>query len=62
MGKKSRRNRQKNPEQFKKNQENAIKKQNTECWCKTRAKSLYTPPFRRGTWKEWQNETFVRYK
>ena len=30
MGKKSRRNRQKNPEQFKKNQQNAIKKQNTD--------------------------------
>tara|TARA_R110000803_G_scaffold383_1_gene1368 strand:+ start:400 stop:639 length:240 start_codon:yes stop_codon:yes gene_type:complete len=43
MGKKSRRNRQKNPEQFKKNQQNAIKKQNTECWYKTRAQGIYAP-------------------
>ena len=46
MGKKSRRNRQKNPEAFKKNQQNAIKKQNTECWYKTRAQGLNAPPLR----------------
>ena len=40
MGKKSRRNRQKNPEQFKKNQENAIKKEKIECWCKRRTQGV----------------------
>ena len=45
MGKKSRRNRQKNPEAFKKNQQNAIKKQNTECDTKTRAQGIFSPSY-----------------
>ena len=52
MGKKSRRNRQKNPEAFKKSQQNAAKKEKMECWCKRRTQGEITSPFapRNASW------------